>query len=160
MREVLPVLPYILFILLLAASCSSESSLLDWILRLDATVMVLIPFYVLWSWKEKLRSNLTFIGVFLAIVALWLMDALPGVHLSQPIFSPRLYLCGYHIHHHIIASYILTLTHLTSKTPSLEQALGKDNLKGLFRVWMGFWLLVWVSQIPEIIIHGINPLYP
>lgn len=154
------VLPYVLFILLLAVSCGSESSLLAWILRLDATVVVLIPFYVLWSWKGKLRSTLTFIGVFLAIISLWLMDALPWIPLSQPIFSPRLYLCGYHIHHHIIASYILTLTHLASKTQSPEQALGQDNLEGLFRVWMGFWLLIWLSQIPEIIMHGINPLYP
>ena len=154
------VLPHVLFILLLAASCGSESSLLAWILRLDATVMVLIPFYVLWSCSKKLKSGLTFFGGLFAIVALWLTDALPGVHLSQPIFRFRLYLCGYHIHHFILASYVIALTYIATKTQSSRQILGHDISKSIFSLWMGFWFLVWMSQIPSFILNGINPLYP
>lgn len=160
LRGVLLVLPYVLFILLLAASCGSESSLLAWILRLDATVMVLIPFYVLWSWRGKLNSVLTFLGVSLGVAVLLLTGALPGVDLSPPIFRPRLYLCGYHIHHFILASYVITLTHITSKTQTLDQGLEHKDFKGIFNIWMGFWFLVWVSQIPSFILKGINPLYP
>ncbi len=157
LRESLLVLPYLLFPLLLMASCSLRSWPTAWALRLDATVIVLIPLYILWSWRGRLRSSSTLLGGLLAVPTLLLTDALPGIHLSP--LRLRLYLCGYHIHHFILASHILTLTHITSKAHFLSRR-PKDGPGRLLSPWMGFWLLVWLSEIPEFIIRGVNPLFP
>ncbi|RJS89897.1 hypothetical protein CW700_02645 [Candidatus Bathyarchaeota archaeon] len=157
LRESLLVLPYLLFPLLLMASCSLRSWPTAWALRLDATVIVLIPLYILWSWRGRLRSSSTLLGGLLAVPTLLLTDALPGIHLSP--LRLRLYLCGYHIHHFILASHILALTYIVSKTRLFSRRL-KDDLGGLLSPWIGFWLLVWVSQIPEFIAKGINPFFP